>query len=281
MPNQSPRRAFTLVELLVVIGIIAILLSILLPTLSKVRAASNTVVCASNLRQLTTCMLMYEQDNKGGLIVHWTQGPLWTYLLKTYVSKVGRNQTAAQTETRDAIFSCPAAWEKPSPDSNNAPTGSPFEPFYTNYSGGSNADTGFKVQAAYGMNRYLYDNHLTPSMIGNVRFWLTAYPRANFFTLQKVSSRQPNPIPMLFDCRWREAYMDSNTVGYYPNDTVYSDPAKGGGGQMTLVATKRHGRFVNVSFMDLSVKTVKLPELWSFQWNPIWTAPAKLPPVPW
>src|SRR6266496_6436152 len=117
MHISTRRRAgFTLIELLVVIGIIAILLSILLPTLSRVRAASNLVVCSSNLRQVTTCMLMYEQDYKGGLIVEWTNGPLWTYLLKPYVSKVGRNTSAANTETRDAIFSCPAAWEKPSPD---------------------------------------------------------------------------------------------------------------------------------------------------------------------
>jgi prepilin-type N-terminal cleavage/methylation domain-containing protein len=67
LPAARRRAGFTLVELLVVIGIIALLMSILLPSLNKARESARDIKCRSNMRQLYYAVVMYLQEGKGGL----------------------------------------------------------------------------------------------------------------------------------------------------------------------------------------------------------------------
>ena len=66
------RQAFTLIELLVVIAIIAILAAILFPVFAQARAKARQATCTSNLKQLVTATIMYQQDYDGAF-------PYWNW----------------------------------------------------------------------------------------------------------------------------------------------------------------------------------------------------------
>jgi prepilin-type N-terminal cleavage/methylation domain-containing protein/prepilin-type processing-associated H-X9-DG protein len=117
--RTSRNMGFTLVELLVVIGIIALLISILLPALQRAREHANQIKCASNMRQIGQALAMYVGENKGFLpipplipetgpsyywyaypmisigIIDYTNGSLWPYL-------------AGSASARQAVFNCPS-----------------------------------------------------------------------------------------------------------------------------------------------------------------------------
>src|SRR4051812_11580825 len=69
--SRSRKRGFTLVELLVVIGIIAVLIGILLPVLGKARESAQRIKCSSQLRQIGQWVAMYAASNRNTLPIGW------------------------------------------------------------------------------------------------------------------------------------------------------------------------------------------------------------------
>jgi prepilin-type N-terminal cleavage/methylation domain-containing protein/prepilin-type processing-associated H-X9-DG protein len=107
MKRAIDSNAFTLVELLVVIGIIAVLIATLLPALTKAQRAAQDVQCKSNMRQIGLAFQLYEHDYKGLLIPAAVNYPAegidnWVKLAAVQLNKKGASLA------RDLIFRCPA-----------------------------------------------------------------------------------------------------------------------------------------------------------------------------
>ncbi len=87
---MKSRRAFTLLELLVVIAIIAILAALLLPVLSKAKERAKAMDCLNDMKQIMLATKMYVDDNRGAMIPLWVQQdapgwPIWNYDATTFV----------------------------------------------------------------------------------------------------------------------------------------------------------------------------------------------------
>lgn len=261
---SGARRAFTLVELLVVIGLIATLMSLLFPVAGKMRAAANSTACLSNLRQMGLAWTMYTSDSRGRLLpyagytpatpdVAWNQ--YWLGVLEA------RN-------VKDKTLLCPMASEPsqsaPGKGFGNAATAWNGK-FYLNGSAIRFNALTFR-QGSYGYNRSLTANG-----------GYGADGRATNLT----SVLDTSNVPMFFDC----AHFDAAPVNGSEASPVAPPPDLKGATlnhasqEHFKILLSRHGRGINVCMADGSTRWVPLDDLYMLAWRSDWKK-YRLPNLP-
>lgn len=237
---MSKRKGFTLVELLVVIGIIALLISILMPALNNARTQARTIQCLSNLRQMQTAYQMYCNNHKGRSL-HYSTAELnfWMEALRPFNGDI--NIIGRCPEASDPSYGwgrVHLAW---------GPVPGPG--FLNNKSG------------SYALNGWVYNKDVDPGYTGRGGERYGMGPRSNYIDMPCPESSR---VPIFIDSAWVDAWpYDTDTPG---------DLKTGGEGaqtpEMPRVCLKRHNkRFVNASFADGHAETIYLPYLWKLKWS--------------
>jgi prepilin-type N-terminal cleavage/methylation domain-containing protein len=238
------RRAFTLIELLVVIAIIAVLMSILMPALSKAKEQAQSVADQSNQHQFALTWKFYTDDHDGFFP---TRPDIqdWPQIMLSYMGG---------TDTR--IWLCPAA-TKPFIEGARPPFAAWDDD--VDIPGGGQE----KIYGSYTVNLWIA---ITRDMQAN-------RPVENFW--QSPNVKGASYAPLLMDGNWSNSEPEPDDDPP-PYDGYWWQP---NANEMKRVCINRHNYEVNASFLDLSVKTVRLKELWTTKWHRQWpTDCSNIPP---
>ena len=251
---------FTLIELLVVIAVIALLMAILLPALGRVRSQARALRCRANLKQWGQVISMYVEGNEGHLPRGRTGG-MW-FLRGSAPSEDHEEKPYIRNpaDTR-GIACCPVA-VRPAPIrllgamSVHEGIGGVFESWRVSYMRGSTLEAwqifrpGPPFPGSYGFNQTLLSsgfgspNRIVPTALGPDLF----------------SLRGRAQIPVLADCI--EPYARPGG-----NDIPPPKPSAYGVGEMGRFCIDRHDGHVSGLFLDWSVRSIGLKQLWTLKWH--------------
>ena len=242
---MQKRSGFTLIELLVVISIVALLISILLPTLSKSKTQTKAVVCLSNIHEWALVWETFTGDNKDQFVFD-EEDPVrleWLEPLEAYY-------------TEKDILLCPSA-TKPTEGSD---IGRKFRAWTEN-----EADTNVTYIGSYGINFWI--THSTAKGMVGKHLWRTPKVKGAGY------------VPMFFDCAVSGICPSHTDAPPAYDDEVYiSNP--GIASEMKACCLNRHHEHINMALLDFSARRVGLKEMWELWWHRKWN-PNNDPPPDW
>jgi prepilin-type N-terminal cleavage/methylation domain-containing protein/prepilin-type processing-associated H-X9-DG protein len=233
------RRGFTLIELLVVIAIIALLMAILMPALARVRKQAQSVTCQAKLKQWGLIFKLYTDDHDGYFNEGWGVGEptLYPNALRSYY------------KNDDSMLLCPTATREMASD----------------------ADWGtFKAAVRTmstpegGSRRYVFSyciNSWTNYMHGDRGARLEEWFWKNVNNAKNMSN-----IPVLGDGTWHDAWARHTDSPSLTMD-AFGITDQGTSGEMNHFCIDRHNGFMNMLYMDWSIRNTGLKELWTLKWH--------------
>ncbi len=285
------KHAFTLVELLVVITIIALLIALLIPSLGKAEEEALSTSCMSNLREIAQADLAYKGDNQGmnfayGYEFEWySTTPAidydmgWTRLLAPYL--VGRQSipdlhgTSYLSEPSGvlAVLTCPATTNLPAVPGSWGPGSATKAWRQWNEQGISGGYIG-----SYGFNGWMYrplNNHqaLHSYICSAMNTYQAPYSTSSYFWR---NDQLNSSVPMFGDCVWLDSFplwndpVPASLLGKYMSNMPTPFQAGVGTGMMQTFCIDRHGMAINLVFADGHGQHVPLTSLWKLRWTPNW-----------
>ena len=241
--NVPRHGAFTLIELLVVISVIAVLMAILMPSLQRVRKQAQASVCQSNLRQWGTAAMMYATENSDKVWRIPDGEGEWMELLRPYYEDV------------DKIRACPSA-VKPCADTHGVEARGGLDTMWghqdkqTEWGG---RDKGY--WGSYGHNRWVQQRFVAE----DIRFW------------ERFDRKGAGNVPVFLDSAFAHALpKETDPIPTKPLILFSDIPVDASNRQMWRFCINRHQGAVNVSFLDGSVRKVRLYQLWDLKWHRLW-----------